>query len=147
MWMRMRTRRGLLNQKWWSEGWTTSSPGMATCLWATSLASWVITCSSFAPTPTTSCTIILFNNNIKFMHEREWERECMIKSSQSRAEMQSRNMHASLQEYKFYIIWMRSKSILIKRKRRKVWCLPWTLSSKKSNTKTQRYQLHNWMKK
>lgn len=40
------------------------------------------------------------------------ERDCMIKSSQSRAEMQSRNMHANLQEYKFYIIWMRSKSIL-----------------------------------
>lgn len=53
-WMSKRTRRGLLNQKWWSEGLTTKSPSMATCLSATSWAIWLITCSSLVPTASRS---------------------------------------------------------------------------------------------
>lgn len=55
MWMRIRMILGLWNQKWSSEGWTTKSPSMATCFSATSLANWLITCSSFVPTASKSC--------------------------------------------------------------------------------------------
>lgn len=55
MWMRRRMRRGLLNQKWLSEGWTTNSPSTTICLSATSWANCVIICSNLVPTASKSC--------------------------------------------------------------------------------------------
>jgi len=37
-----------------SDGWTTNSPCMAECFSATSCANWIITCSSFVPTASSS---------------------------------------------------------------------------------------------
>ena len=55
MWIRLRMSRGLLNQKWLSEGWTTNSPSTTICLSATSWANCVIICSNLVPTASKSC--------------------------------------------------------------------------------------------